>query len=144
MDPYQINVIMWFSIPLACFLKKDIRWDKLGSKLGNNVLCLQNKGVSTIIKLACMADKVPVKHRKEIFDWEVTFLPQKNKQCLSAAVFVPWGKTDGIPRNTFTTDMNVITKYLGEAMRGCSQGFPSSRTSTTTRIQCCPLRREWA
>jgi len=37
---------------------------------------LQNKRVIRIIKLACMADKVPVKHRKEIFDWEVT-LPQK-------------------------------------------------------------------
>lgn len=35
---------------------------------------------------------------------------------LSAAVFVPWGKPDRIPRNTFSTDLNVITKYLGEAI----------------------------
>lgn len=125
--------------PSCLLLKKDIRWDKLGSKWGNNVLCLQNKRVSRIIKLACMVDKVPVKQRGNIWLGS-DFSNSKNKQCLSAAVFISWGKTERIPRNTFTTDMNVITK-LGEAMLGYSQGFPFSRTSATTRIQFCPLCR---
>lgn len=44
------------------------------------------------------------------------FFTSKNKQCLSAAVFVPWGKTDRIPSNAFSTDLNVITDYLGRAV----------------------------
>lgn len=50
------------------------------------------------------------------------FFTSKNKQCLSAAVFVPWGKPDRIPRNTFSTDLNVINYYLGEAIN--AQLFP--------------------
>lgn len=90
---------------------------------------------------------MPTKHRKEIFYWEVTFFftsKKKNTQCLSAALFIPWGKTDWNPRNPFTADRHVITKYLGEALLACSQGFPFSRTSSTTTIQLCILCRCWA
>lgn len=87
------------------------------------MLRLQNKRVSRGIKLARTADKVPVKHRKETFDWKVTFLPQKTSNVCQQLCSLLKEKQTGF-QETFTTDMDVITAYLGEATLGCSQGFP--------------------
>lgn len=63
-----------------------------------------------------MADKVPVRHRKEIFDWEVTFFTSKKTTnvCQQLCPFLEEKQTWF--QETLLQQINIITTYLGEAM----------------------------
>lgn len=67
---------------------------------------------------------MPVKHRKEIFYWEVTFFTSKKTSsvCQQLCSFLKENQIGF--QETFTAEMHVITKYLVEGNARLFPGLP--------------------